>query len=114
MVGLHVADNQIVGCASVEGGVEVGLPFGLLACIGSIENGNLVVDNHIGVVGYTIGNDVLTFEEVGIVVVNSDISHGIADCYVVCHTYKITYNFEIRFAGVKLQFYYELLPKQVR
>ena len=79
MVRLHVVHHQIVRGAAAKLGFQVFQP--LLAEVGvyGVQNGNLFVQKHIGIVGHAVGDSILPLEQVHLVVVDTDIANVVGN-----------------------------------
>ena len=73
-------DHQIVGFASAECFGYIFQPFFCKVDIYGVHDCGLFVQDHIGVVGHSVGNGILSFKEVYMVVVDTHI----ADCFCYC------------------------------
>ena len=62
MIGLHVMDHEIVGSASLGCGEYVGEPLVASVLLHRVHDGNLLVNNHVGVVTHAKGSRILRFE----------------------------------------------------
>ena len=79
MVRLHVLDHQIVRRTSVKSPLEIGQPALSFARIRRIENGDPVVEYHIGIVGHAVRHRILAFEEIESGVISAYVAHRIVD-----------------------------------
>ena len=85
MVGLHMLHHQVVGLAAAQGVFNVLEPFAGLLLVDGVHDGDLVVENHIGIVAHAVGHHILTLEEIHLVVVGADINNGIGDFFQHLH-----------------------------
>ena len=79
VVRLHVLHYQIIRQAGTQNLVDVLQPLFSLAGIDGVHNRDLVVKNHIRIVGHAVGHDVLTFKQVHIVIVAAYIKNSIGN-----------------------------------
>ena len=85
VVRLHVLHHEVVGRAAGERRLDVGEPGVAEALIHRVHHGDLPVDDHVAVVGHAARDDVLSLEEVDVVVVHADVLDVVADCHIaVC------------------------------
>ena len=73
MVGFHVAHNQIVWLTVFESTLQILHPVNGLASIDGVENRYFLIYDKIGIIGNTFWNSILTFEEVKLLVVGTNI-----------------------------------------
>ena len=79
MVGLHVLHDKVVGLAVSECFLEIVQPLMREASVNRIHYGNLLVHDDIGIVCHSVWNNVLAFEQVNFVVVDSDVDDILCD-----------------------------------
>ena len=87
MVGLHVLNDEIIGCFTAERILNVVEPFVGEICIYRIHNGDFFICNDVGVVGHSMGNLVLTFKKIDLFVVYTDVKNIICDFHIVASCY---------------------------
>ena len=73
VVGLHVLHHQVIRLALAQDLLQVIQPFMGEILIYCVHDGDLVVQDHIGVIGHTIGNYVLSLKQVYLMVVYTDV-----------------------------------------
>ena len=73
VVGLHVLHHQIVGLAAAQGLLQVGGPLVHLALVGSVDDGHLVVHQHVGVIAHALRQVILTLKELQLGIIHADI-----------------------------------------
>ncbi len=83
VVGLHVLNDEVVGLPAAERFVEVCEPLIGEVFVNGVEHSDLLVEYDIGIVSHAVGDDVLTLEEVEIVVVDAYVKN------VVCYVYHL-------------------------
>ena len=81
MVGLHVLHDQVVGLSALQGGGEVVQPLVGEFGIHRVHHGDLLVPDHIGVVGHAVGHHILPLEQVHLVVVYAYIQNIVGDLH---------------------------------
>ena len=73
VVGLHVLDHQVIGRATGERGIQVGEPLVAEVHFHGIHDGDLLVEDDVGVVCHAERHVVLPLEQVDVVVVHADV-----------------------------------------
>ena len=73
MVRLHVVDHQIVGGPALQDLGQVLHPGLQEIFVHGIHDGDLLVQDRVGIVGHAVGDDVLAFEQIHLVVVHADV-----------------------------------------
>ena len=84
VVGLHVVDNQIVGPPAFQNGFDIVHPLVGEILIDRIHDGNFLIEDRIGVVGHTVGDNVLAFKQVDIMVIHADVTD------IFCNGHKLS------------------------
>ena len=79
VVRLHVLDDEVIRGAAPEPGFQVLQPFPAEACVYGVKDGDLLVQDHVGVVGNAVGDGVLAFKQVGLAVIDADILNVVGD-----------------------------------
>ena len=79
MVRLHVVDDQIVGPVALQGLFQVLHPDVGRAAVGGIQDGRFLIQDHKRIVGHALGDQILAFEQIQVIVVHADIADGCAD-----------------------------------
>ena len=77
MIRLKMLYNKIVNGSAVESREKILLPFLHASWINSIHNSYLFVQNHIGVVGNALRDNVLAFKQIDGSVIYTDILYRI-------------------------------------
>ena len=70
-------DDKIIGRPAVECVLDILQPLRDLRLVHGIHDGDLVVEDDVGIVAHPVGDDILPFEEVDGGVVDADV------CYVL-------------------------------
>ena len=83
MVRLHMLNYKIIGISVSQRILEIIQPFVGKVNINSVQNGDFLVNNHIGIVRHSVGNRILTFKQVNSVVIDADI------LYIMCNIHNI-------------------------
>ena len=86
MIGFQMLHNQVVRSLSIECLLQILFPFLCLGGIHRIHNGHLLILNQIRVVGHTQRHIVLTFEEIYVKVIHTDVFHIRCNC-IIFHSY---------------------------
>ena len=76
-----MCDDQVVRLAALQDGLDVIQPLVGEVLVHGVHDGDLLVDDGIGIVGHAVGYDVLTLEEVHLVVVNADLLDVVGDMH---------------------------------
>ena len=71
MVGLHVLNHQIVGLTACQGLFHIAQPLSGLGCVDGVHNGDLLVQDHIRVIGHAVGHNILTLKQVYLMVIGA-------------------------------------------
>ena len=79
VIRLHVLDDQIVRLPAAENGGDVVQPFMGKMNVNCIHNGCFLVHDHIGIIGHSIGNHILAFKKVYLMVVYTHIFDRISN-----------------------------------
>ena len=75
VIRLHVLSDDVIGCSLTQNAFDVVQPDFREMGVHRIDDGNLFIDNHIGIVGHTVGNTILALKQVNCMVVNTDITN---------------------------------------
>ena len=81
VVGLHVLHDQIIRFSAAQDFLYVAQPFIGKSGVHSIHDDDLLVQDHVGIVGHAEGNHILTLEQVDIMIVDADIFDRICDLH---------------------------------
>ena len=93
MVGLQVMNDKIIGLPSGKRLREVFLPGDPLPCIDGVKDGQFFPFQEVGIVGHPLGNDILTFKQIEIEVVDADVADGFGDAlyHILIISYKYSH-----------------------
>ena len=69
VVRLHMLHHQVVRLTAGKGLLYILQPFLCLTGVDGVHNCHLLVQNHIGIIGHTVGNNVLSLKQVYITVI---------------------------------------------
>ena len=83
VIRLQVLNHQIVGAAALELGVHILQPPVRRPAVHGVHDGNLFVQDQVGVVGYAVGDGVLALKKVDGGIVRADIADGIRNMEIV-------------------------------
>ena len=72
-------NDEVVGRAAVERGLEVAQPLVHKVAVDAVHDGNLLVNEDVGGVGHAVGHDVLALEEVELVVVHANVKDAVCN-----------------------------------
>ena len=81
MVRLHVLHDQIVRLSAAEDGLQIVQPFVGETGVHRVHDGDLLVQNDVGIVGHAVGHRVLTLEQVHLMVVYTDIKNVVGNAH---------------------------------
>ena len=87
VIRLHVLNDQIVGLPAGKGVLDVVQPLVGEVPVNGVHNGNLLVQNDVGVVGHAVGHHILALKQVNLVVVDAhiaDIVGNLHTCSPLC------------------------------
>ena len=73
MVRFQVVNHQVIRLASSESSLQIGKPLAHLVRIDRIRHGNLFVHNHIRIVRHALGHHILTFEQIQVAIIDTDV-----------------------------------------
>ena len=73
VVRLHMLYDKIIGLSVADHGLEVIEPLLAEMLIDGIHDRDLFVDDGIGIVRHTVGNDILSLKKIDIMIVDADI-----------------------------------------
>ena len=73
MVGFHMLDNQVIRLASAKSFRHIVQPLMGKMNVHRVHHGDLVVQQHIGIVGHAVRNDILSLEQVYLMVIHANI-----------------------------------------
>ena len=79
VIRLHVLHHQIIRRPAAQYMGQVVQPFIGKAGIHRVHHGDLLIQNDIGVIRHTVGNNVFTLEKINPVVIDTDIFHIIGN-----------------------------------
>ena len=75
VIGLHMVNNQVVGRATVEHGLEIAQPLVNKMSVDSIGNSHFIGKNHIAVVRHAVFTHViLALKQVNVVIVDANVA----------------------------------------
>ena len=74
MIRLHVLHHQIVRLPAIQHSGDVTQPFLPKTGIHRVHHGDLLIQNHIGIVSHAIGHHILALEQVNLVVIHAHIA----------------------------------------
>ena len=81
MVRLHVLHDQIVRPSAAENGFQIVQPFVGETGVHRVHDGDLLVQNDVGIVGHAVGHRVLALEQVHLMVVYADIKNVVGNAH---------------------------------
>ena len=81
MVRLHMLDDQIVRLPCAQDGADVAKPDIRIAGVHGIHNGDLLVQDHIGIICHAVRHHILPFKKIKVMVVDTCILNGIGNCH---------------------------------
>ena len=87
MVRLHMLHHQIIRLSVSQHGGDVFQPLCAEVGIHRVHDGNLLVQNHIGVVRHAAGHHILPLEQVNLMVVDTYITNIIGNHVFILHFY---------------------------
>ena len=90
VVRFHVLHHQVIRAHAPQRQLDVLQPLIGLSLIDGIHDRDLIIDDRIRVVGHAVRNDVLTLEQVDVVIVGTDIDDGVGNVSV--HTFLLYYS----------------------
>ena len=73
VVRLHMLYDKIIGLSVADHGLEVIEPLLAEMLIDGVHDRDLFVDDGIGIVRHTVGNDILSLKKIDIMIVDADI-----------------------------------------
>ena len=79
VIGLHVLDDQVIGGPAAQLSRQVLQPLVGKMAVHGVHDGDLLIQDHVGIVGNAVGNGVLALEEVHAVVVDADIANVVGN-----------------------------------
>ena len=83
VIWLHMLYNEIIRFAVIQNLLDIIQPFMRKVGVYSIHDSDLFIQDHIGVVGHTVWNFVLTFKKVNLMVINTDVFDSICNLHSV-------------------------------
>ena len=89
VIWLHVLNDQVIGMAVAQKSPDLIQPFLLEMSVHCVHNGDLFVQDDIGIVCHAVRNHVLPFKEIHIMVVDADI----LDIFGNFHFHALLYSF---------------------
>ena len=82
VVGLHVVDDQVIGRATVEHGLDVAEPLVNKTAVNRIGDGDLFAQDNVAVVCHTVlGHVVLALEQVNVMIVDANVADILGDLH---------------------------------
>ena len=81
MVGLHMLHHQIIRLTAVQSVLQIVQPGMGKAGIHRIHDSDLLIQDHIGIISHTVGDNVLTFKQVDLMVINANILNIVCDIH---------------------------------
>ena len=81
MIGLHVLDDEVIRLFAVKRFFQLIQPLVREAFVHGVHDRGLVVLHDVGIVSHAVRHDVLTFEEVDLVIVDAGIQDVVRDSH---------------------------------
>ena len=81
MIGLHVVHNEVVRLTAIQRLANVGKPLVAEVLVNGIHHGDLLVEDHIRIVGNAVGHGVQALEQVNLMVVDANIEDAVGDVH---------------------------------
>ena len=82
MIGLHVVNDQVIGRATVEHGLDVAEPLVNKTAVDRIGDSDLLAQDNVAVVCHTVlGHVVLALEQVNVVIVDANVADILGDLH---------------------------------
>ena len=81
MIRLHVLHDQIIRLPALQRGGEIVEPLLAKVLVYGVHDGDLLVQDHIGIVGHAARHDVLPFKQVHFMIVNANIADIICNIH---------------------------------
>ena len=75
MIGLHVLHHQIIRFAPAQNHGQIIQPFMLKMLIHRVHHGDFLVQNHIGIIGHSVGHGILALKQVYLMIVHACIAN---------------------------------------
>ena len=79
MIRLHMLDNQIIRGSAFQSLGNIIQPRLGKELIYSVHNSDLIIQNSIGIVAHAIGNNILSFEQIDLMVIHAKITNVIGN-----------------------------------
>ena len=93
MVRFHMLNDQVIRSASVEDLLDIVEPFMCEVGIYGIHNRDLVIQDHVRVVGHSVRNLILSFKKVNLMVIYTCVSDSICDLHIsyppICYEFYV-------------------------
>ena len=83
MIRFHMLDDQVIRRPPVQGFLQVAKPFIPEMFFHRVHDGNLIIQNYIGIIGHAQGDNILAFEKIDLMIVDTDIADIL--CHMVHH-----------------------------
>ena len=77
VVGLDVVDDEVVRLPAGQGGVQIVQELRALVVVHGVQDGHLLVQDHVGIVGHAVGDHILALEKIDVVIVDADIADAV-------------------------------------
>ena len=78
VVRLDVVDDEVVRLPAREGGFQVFQVLRALVVVHGVQDGHLLVQDHVGIVGHAVGDHILALEEIDVVIVDADVADAVS------------------------------------
>lgn len=75
MIGLHVLHHQIIRLAPAQNHGQIIQPFMLKMLIHRVHHGDFLVQDHIGIIGHSVGHGILALKQVYLMIVHACIAN---------------------------------------
>ena len=79
MIRLHMLDHEVIRKAAGEGFLQAGQPFLAKVLIHRVHDGDFFVQDHVGIIGHAVGDDVLPLKKIEIVIIYTDVNNIICN-----------------------------------
>ena len=78
-------NDEVIGLAAFQLSADIVEPFMRKLCVNGIHDRYLLVDDNVRIVGHALRNNVLSLEQVDLVVVHTHISYISCNRHIVAH-----------------------------
>ena len=91
MIRLHVLHDQVIRRSAAERSLQVVQPFVGELGVHRVKHGDFFIEDHIGVVRHPVGDDVLPFKQIQLVIVDANVADVVGNVHKSHLSFPVLY-----------------------